>query len=312
MLTEPIGWTFPLTYMMGRMNIACFALLLLFQTNLNAVPASRNRITLTVPPPLAATNPPAPPPSKPTELERENLAIQRTLEVFTGCLVGVGTLQALIMWLQARSMNSTLREVHVQAGHMERQTGILERSVAAAQSSADSAQRSVEMAISAERAWVTTEANFIERLPDISNQGGPDKSRIIITLTNSGKSIAEILSMTVLAFFHTAQYPPSENPDYSVDRGKILDIEGETIRADSSRMVTCKIIDVELIEPNRRRDWHSGGINLYCYGKIEYRDNSGRSRLTQFGYRYRIRLTEGDDKPEAFYRVLGSKYNHTV
>jgi hypothetical protein len=92
---------------------------------------------------------------------RQNLAIQRKLEWFTGVLATVGVLQVIALTWQTLFVRRTWAEIHLQAGwmktqteHMSRQanlmdqqTGILANSVAASQKSADAAETSARAAM---------------------------------------------------------------------------------------------------------------------------------------------------------------------
>jgi hypothetical protein len=62
---------------------------------------------------------------------RQNLAIQRNLELFTGLLVLVGGLQAGTMVWQGIFLRRTWRDIHTQAGTMESQGRIMEKQAVA-------------------------------------------------------------------------------------------------------------------------------------------------------------------------------------
>ena len=127
------------------------------------------------------------------ETEQEAIDIQRKLEWFTGVLAVVGVLQVGAMIWQARLLRDTLKEIHTQAGQMERQTGILEKSVAVAETSAKAANAQIQMIKAHDRARLDVKAEdlrFVGARPTIAGWGLEAR----ITLSNIGRGRAYISS----------------------------------------------------------------------------------------------------------------------
>jgi hypothetical protein len=108
---------------------------------------------------------------------RQNLAIQRKLEWFTGVLAIVGVLQVVTMVWQAILLYKTRGDVHTQAewmktqaGYMKDQTKILRGSVAVAQTSADAAMAQIRLMKNKERGRLRIEFDK----PDLVHGPDPD------------------------------------------------------------------------------------------------------------------------------------------
>jgi hypothetical protein len=146
---------------------------------------------------------PAAPPSaqQPTALTcdeacqqgRENLAIQRKLELFTGGLVVVGLLQVGSMVWQAILLNQTRGDVHTQAGwmktqteHMGRQTEILDGSVDVAKKSANAAEDGLVFMKAKERARLTITPFKFKNSKIVPY----DFNEVILHVTNDGLTSA--------------------------------------------------------------------------------------------------------------------------
>jgi hypothetical protein len=80
----------------------------------------------------ASAKPPTPTCDGACQQSRENLAIQRKLEWFTGVLAVVGVLQVCTMFWQGWLLHGTMKTIEVQAVHMERQTAAANLSAQAA------------------------------------------------------------------------------------------------------------------------------------------------------------------------------------
>jgi len=104
----------------------------------------------------ATANVPTPSPKEQsaTTTEQENLGIQRKLALFTGGLVVVGLIQALVMWRQVRLAGGTLEEIHTQAVSMKEQINEMKAQTGVAKTAAEAASLNAQAAINAERPWL--------------------------------------------------------------------------------------------------------------------------------------------------------------
>jgi hypothetical protein len=179
---------------------------------------------------------------------------------------------------------------------------------------AQAAKKSADIAANAERAWVTTEVRFSSKLPDISKEGGPVRSMMIVTMKNAGRSPAEITRIQALSFIYPAEYVFPENPIYGEtdDMFQVHAAPGEIIPAGEERMFLSPLRHSKLLSDEEIAEIMSGTKILYCYGKIEYKDLSGENRITQFGFTFYVRTTPEDSRPETMYRLKSRAYNYTT
>jgi hypothetical protein len=131
-----------------------------------------------------------------SDADKDAIDIQRKLEWFTGILAIVGLMQAFTLIWQAWLLRGTLKEIHTQAGHMERQTKILEDSVAAAQKSADAAFDQIEMMKRRERAQLSIE--FAEPEWTFNKKLGGYPIHFQVTL--DGSTRAGVVQSNILAY----------------------------------------------------------------------------------------------------------------
>jgi hypothetical protein len=131
---------------------------------------------------------------------------------------------------------------------------------------------------------------------------------MIITFNNSGNSPAEVAEAKIMVLLS-----PFELPDEPVyDALKVAAIEGEIIAPGGRAVATVRVRHHKLLTQEEIDQVSSRERKLVCYGRIEYKDNSGRKRVTQFGYELYARSGPEDDRPTAMYRAFGSAYNFSV
>jgi hypothetical protein len=184
----------------------------------------------------------------------------------------------------------------------------------AARVAADAAKESAYIATNSERAWVVAEPTFSSNWPDLMKQGAPEKSRVILKLTNAGKTPAELEEIEVLAFIYPGDDALPSQPTYGTtadNRIGLNVVPGEIIQAGQDRVMICGIENFELLNDRDIENLRARKSRLYCYGRVVYKDISGLIRTTQFGHYFYTRKDRSDDKPEGMYRLPNRKYNYT-
>ena len=130
---------------------------------------------------------------------------------------------------------------------------------------------------------------------------------MVVSFSNSGSSPAEVDRAEVLALFTDLKLP--DDPQYiEVD---VAGVGGEIIAPGKTRTAVVPIKFWRQLNGIDQEAILAGTKSLYCYGYIEYTDNSGQQRRTQFGYHYRPRKNPADEHPEAMYRLPSRAYNFT-
>ena len=167
--------------------------------------------------------------------------------------------------------------------------------------------RQTKIAANSARAWIGPDVTFIPRLPDYARQGLPEISCMVVEYKNYGASPTEILKGEVMAVLIDGE-PLKDDPPY-LGNG-VYAIASEFIAPGGSRRAVVpiefhpRLTEADLKAVNERR------MFLYCYGYVTYKDNSGKQRKTQFGYRWYTRSGPDDTNPEAMYRMESRKYNY--
>lgn len=175
------------------------------------------------------------------------------------------------------------------------------------------AQRSVEIASDIDRAWVVTKVDFSSDWPDITGQGAPTKSQIILHLKNVGKSPAEIQKMRSVGRLAPKDWPLPEVPSYGESEDfNVESAAGEIIEPSGQLQVFCPIHLHEHLTDFQITQIRNGFIRLYVYGHLEYTDNSGKERSTNFGYFFYVRVGAADSRPEGMSRLRNRNYNYTT
>jgi hypothetical protein len=209
----------------------------------------------------------------------------------------------------------------IQAGFFYWQLGMMKESLSdskkaadAAGKAAEAAMKSADIAANAERAWITTDVRFSSDWPDISKEGGPTRSVMIVLLKNAGRSPAEITRVRILSFAYPSDYSFPEKPIYggSDDIFEVHAAPGEIVSPSEDRTILSPIQQIDLLTAEGKTEIMTGIKRLYCYGKIEYKDLSGAERVTQFGFQFYVRNTPSDNRPEAMYRMKNRAYNYTT
>jgi hypothetical protein len=191
----------------------------------------------------------------------------------------------------------------------------IERQTTATEIAASAASKSADIAANAERAWiVTAQARFVPDMPDLAEKGAPIKSKVLVELHNAGRSPAEIVRAHVVTFLFPREFQLNNVPLYgeTPDEYAIRAMPGEFFPSGEKHWMNCRILEAEFLTKEDREDVNTGAKRLFCYGKIEYKDGSGETRTTQFGYYFHVRLTPTDDRPEAMYRIENPAYNFTI
>jgi hypothetical protein len=179
---------------------------------------------------------------------------------------------------------------------------------------AEAAKQSADTATNSERAWLTAGVTFASNLPDIAKQGGPKRSVMIVEIENAGRSPAEIIRTQIVSFVYPADSPLPEVPTYgdSEEMFEVHAMPGEIITAGEKRTMLSPISQIVLMSPEEKAEVMNGTKQIYCYGRIEYKDISGTQRTTQFGFSFYVRVSESDNRPEAMYRFKNRAYNYTT
>jgi hypothetical protein len=181
---------------------------------------------------------------------------------------------------------------------------------------AGAAKQSADVATNAERAWIITSGvAFASDWPDLSDPGAPKKSKIVVEITNSGRSPAEIKAMHVVGVVCPANLVLPETPVYGATEEifAITAMPGEIIPAGDKRTLVCKMRpDITLLTDEQIKEIKRRETVVYCYGRVKYKDISGSPRETHFGYYYHVRRDALDDIPESMYRTNSTAYNYTT
>ena len=246
------------------------------------------------------------PEAKPNQDKSENGSAQKgrvdpnwLIAIFTVVLAFVAAIQAGFFLWQLRMMKASLEDS--------------KKAVEAAGKAAESAQRSADIASDTDRAWVITNADFSSDWPDIAGNSAPVKSQMILQLKNAGKSPAEMQRMRTVTHLVSKDWPLPESPTYG--ESEDWDVEssgGEIIGPGDKIPVFCSVKWHDHLSDFQIAQIRNGSLNLFCYGLIEYKDNSGKQRLTQFGYFFYARTGDTDHRPEGMYRLSNRGYNYTT
>jgi hypothetical protein len=201
----------------------------------------------------------------------------------------------------------------IQASFFWHQLRLIEKGMVDSTKAADAATRSAEVAADSERAWIITKVEFSSGLPDIAGQGGPVTSAMVVSLENAGRSPAEIKIARVVTALVSSDDELPEQPFYG-DPNEMYEVSamgGEIIPAREKIQMFCPIQNIPLLTQSQKLEIKRGLKTLYCYGKVIYKDLSGRVRTTQFGYSFYVRAGASDSRPEAMYRLGSRQYNFT-
>lgn len=191
----------------------------------------------------------------------------------------------------------------------------IERQTVATEMAASAAHKSADVAANAERAWViTSQASFEPLYSDLAMQGAPDRSLVLISMLNSGRSPAEMESTYCLCFMLPNELRLPEEPSYEgfEEFAALTAIPGEIIPIGETRHIFSYIRHAELISEAEMNDLRNGRTVLYCYGRFEYKDLLGGLRVTQFRYYYYFRTQKGDQRLPGMYRINNRAYNFTT
>jgi hypothetical protein len=217
--------------------------------------------------------------------EEAKSATDRWTIGLTGLLALVGLLQVAVLIFQSWILR--------------RQTNILEKQV--------------DITRDSDRAWVITTVVFSSDWPDISGKGAPSKSRMILQLVNTGKSPAEIEKVRTVGQLVPKDWVIPESPTYGEsDDWDVESAAGEIITPGGSVPALCSIRGHDNLNDFQITQIRNGVLNLFFYGDIRYKDNSGKNRYTQFGYFFYRRVDETDGRPEGMYRMANRQYNYTA
>ena len=252
------------------------------------------------------------------QLRSEDREIQRKIEIFTGGLVIVGLIQALVLAWQASVFGKTLRAISRQAGIMLSQTKVAKHTlkdikeqtrllgeyvkatkdgVDAARESADAAKGSADALVNSERAWILAQLNWYERGLHVGQGTSSSKDEVSESTTvnvklicrNEGRSPAWIQNVSGKVEIVSVVTPGIENmPDLeTLDSFGPMEPLGPGVQLDRGLQLTC---------PGHVGD----GEFLSVYVLIRYMDIFGRERRTSLGYSIdrSINLNRQDGMPE--------------
>jgi hypothetical protein len=219
------------------------------------------------------------------------------IAIFTIALAVIAAIQAGLFIWQLRLLKKSLIDTKISAD--------------AAKAAAIAATKSVEIATNSERAWINTDVTFASDMPDVSAKDGPVKSVMVISIENVGSSHAELIRTRIISAAVPSALGIPDSPTYGDD--EFFDVHalpGEIIAPNEKRLVMSplqhKLNDVE------KAEIMAGTTVLYCWGLIEYKDISGETKITQFGYSFYVRQAPTDNQPEAMYRLNNRAYNYTT
>ena len=184
----------------------------------------------------------------------------------------------------------------------------IERQTSATEVAARAAMRSAHISADAGRAWLVPHVSFVHRLHDYARQGLPEISCMIVEIKNYGASPAEISKAKIVALLSPIELP--SEPMY--DELEVAAIAGEVVAPGEQLLATAAIRHHTVLTVGQLLQVSRREARLVCYGRIDYSDNSGRKRVTQFGYDWYARTAEDDQRPESMYRAFGAAYNFTV
>jgi hypothetical protein len=145
--------------------------------------------------------------------------------------------------------------------------------------------------------------------------GAPEKSKVLITVKNVGRCPAEIDRVQAVAFLFPANEEFFTEPRYDDALQNLFEIAaapGEIIEVGGDRHMLCQIRPGAILSDEDVAHIKAGDQRLYCYGRIDYKDISKISRITQFGYCYYVRKDSTDDRLPAMYRIGGKQFNYTT
>jgi hypothetical protein len=246
---------------------------------------------------------------------RQNLAIQRKLEWFTGVLAAVGVLQVIALIWQTLFVRRTWAEIHLQAGwmktqteHMSRQadlmdqqTGILANSVAVSQKSADAAETSAKAAMG-----VAVPALMLSRFSFIIKEKIDYtfflRPSVIIEVKNFGQSPAFLKGYTIAFTWNELPEEPEYKFPYPCSVEEVVD-SGGTYTIDDA--TTTSDQDTPL---NIAYELEAGKKHLTVYGYISYSDLFGSPvRYMKFSKR----LVEFDSTSNSVLLMDHGDYTYT-
>jgi hypothetical protein len=234
-----------------------------------------------------------------TEHLDENIEIQRKLARFTGMLVVVGFLQALVLIWQACVFGKTLKAISRQATIMLAQSSILKKSVTVA-------RQNTEIYISKERARLRVEVEplDLQNLARPEGEGPPPRGawfKVII----EGFTPAFITETRAVAMLSGSKEPPPTNLT-DIAMGELPKIP-QVIKPGSTPVETFALIQPEprLTLPMIQAI-QEGKSFVHFWGFIHYKDVFDRERRTRFRY-----LWDADAEIEAMYGISKADFGIT-
>jgi hypothetical protein len=264
-------------------------------------PSGDNQAAANVP--LTAPQPATPTCDEACQQGRENLAIQRKLEWFTGVLAIVGVLQVATMVWQGIFLRRTWVAIHSQANTMEIQAKEAKESAAAAtaiaKEAADAALLNAKALMNVERPWL---------LENIVRDGDNDQEWIV-SMRNAGNTPAEVID-GYCSISHLSG-------DFKLP----ADYRRSPFILQNTVIVKTDSFEVDRIDMRRWHEHAIGGFRdpngggefkfLYLHGEVKYWDTFtdrsspiAKPHVTQWCYVYNPQARE-------FSRAPGTNHDHS-